>query len=77
LDFSCSGDLKNNPVIRDESEMKQMSDDQKTLCKYKKEKLEEHFELIKTIVRDPKFICKKCGRVAAQKEWLCKPIALE
>ncbi len=28
------------------------------------------------LVRDPKFVCKSCGRVAAARENLCDPILL-
>ena len=30
----------------------------------------------KELVRDPKFICRKCGRVAAKEENLCEPVPL-
>ena len=31
---------------------------------------------LKEIVKDPKFICKNCARVAADKENLCNPVKL-
>ncbi len=31
---------------------------------------------MKEMVKDPKFICKKCGRVAAKEENLCEPVPL-
>ena len=31
----------------------------------------------KALVRDPNFICRKCGRVAANEENLCEPVSLE
>ena len=31
---------------------------------------------MKKLIRDPKFICKKCGRVAAKEENLCEPVPL-
>ena len=32
--------------------------------------------LYKELVKDAKFICKKCGRVAAKEENLCEPVQL-
>jgi len=32
---------------------------------------------IEHLVKDPKFICRKCGRVADVDERVCKPKALE
>jgi hypothetical protein len=31
---------------------------------------------LKEIVKDPKFMCKNCARVAADKENLCNPVKL-
>ncbi len=33
-------------------------------------------EEMKTLIKDPKFICKKCGRAAAREENLCEPTPL-
>lgn len=33
-------------------------------------------EQMKALVRDPQFICKKCGRVAHSAENLCEPVPL-
>ncbi len=46
----------------------------KTLCKlvkddYLEENIKEYIELIK----DAKYICKKCGRVSNDEDSLCKP----
>ncbi len=32
---------------------------------------------IKELIKNPNFICKKCGRVAKENKNLCEPIALE
>jgi hypothetical protein len=32
--------------------------------------------MYKDLVRNPKFICKKCGRAAAKEENLCEPVPL-
>jgi hypothetical protein len=31
---------------------------------------------LKEIARDPKFICKNCARVAADKKHLCNPVKI-
>ncbi|MDD2460081.1 MAG: hypothetical protein WC328_02850 [Kiritimatiellia bacterium] len=35
------------------------------------------FETIKTLAKDPKFICFNCGRVADKEENLCNPMPLD
>lgn len=37
---------------------------------------EGHFETIKTLTREPAFICFNCGRVADKEENLCNPMPL-
>jgi hypothetical protein len=32
---------------------------------------------MKALVRNPKFVCRKCGRAAAKEENLCEPVPLE
>jgi predicted RNA-binding Zn-ribbon protein involved in translation (DUF1610 family) len=34
-------------------------------------------EQMKELIRNPKFICKKCGRAAKKAENLCEPISLD
>jgi len=48
------------------------------LCKlvkndYIKTSLKEYLEMIK----NPKFVCSKCGRVAVEQKFLCKPVELD
>lgn len=45
----------------------------KTMCEYKKEKLQKNLSDVKEIVKMPTHICLKCGRVANDKKYLCKP----
>ena len=33
-------------------------------------------QTVKNLVKDAKFLCKKCGRAAAKEENLCEPIKL-
>ena len=49
----------------------------KELCKWKEDDINKKFDDYSDIVRNPKFVCKKCGRVADKKKWLHKPIALK
>ena len=41
------------------------------------ERGEVSVEQMKTLVRDPKFICNECGRAAAKADNLCEPVPLE
>ncbi len=38
--------------------------------------IKENFADYKNLVRDPKFVCKSCGRTAAHDANLCAPEAL-
>ncbi|OEF95855.1 hypothetical protein [Desulfuribacillus alkaliarsenatis] len=56
---------------------KKKSMQDKVLCKLCKDDcikkcLEEYVEL----VNDPKYICKKCGRLANKQKNLCKPVKI-
>lgn len=44
----------------------------KTICDWSKKELEEQPDKLFAITRDPKFYCRKCGRVANIKKALCK-----
>lgn len=45
----------------------------KSLCKLvKKDFLDDELKSYKALVRNPRFICRKCGRAAASKKNLCK-----
>jgi len=46
---------------------------QKTLCKFKRHEIEEHFKDLAKHTRSSNFLCKKCARSANSKKWLCKP----
>ena len=49
----------------------------KRLCKWKEDDISEKFNKFIRIIREPKFVCKKCGRVADKKKWLHKAALLE
>ena len=44
-----------------------MAKKEKMLCKWKEDDINKNFEKFSDIVRNPKFVCKKCGRVADKK----------
>ena len=54
-----------------------MGKNTKMLCKWKPDDIGKNFDKFSDIVRNPKFVCTKCGRVADKKKWLHKPIALK
>ncbi|MBW2407607.1 MAG: hypothetical protein JRF17_09580 [Deltaproteobacteria bacterium] len=49
----------------------------KKLCAWKKKDVSGNFDRFADIVRNPKFICKKCGWVATKKMYLHKPVAFK
>jgi 3-methyladenine DNA glycosylase/8-oxoguanine DNA glycosylase len=53
-----------------------MAKKEKMLCKWKEDDIKKNFDKFSDIVRNPKFVCKKCGRVADKKKWLHKPATL-
>jgi hypothetical protein len=53
-----------------------MAKKEKRLCKWKADDIEKKMDTFIELVREPKYLCKKCGRVAEKKKWLHKPTAL-
>lgn len=49
----------------------------KKMCKYGKNEWKENEEGVIEQVLHPRFLCKKCLRVAVDKELLCNPKKLE
>lgn len=49
----------------------------KKLCNWKQEDISNKFDKFSDIVRNPKFVCTKCGRVADKKKRLHKPVAFK
>lgn len=45
----------------------------KTLCDWSKRDLEKHADKLLELVRDPRFYCRRCARVANTGKVLCKP----
>lgn len=50
-----------------------MPKDTKHLCKRDKEQIKSSFGKLKDLVARPRFVCRKCGRVATDSVYLCKP----
>ena len=48
----------------------------KEICKWERGEFDKQMDLLFPIVREPKFACKTCGRVASARKYLCKPIKL-
>ena len=48
----------------------------KTLCKWGRKAIEDNFEKMTKIVSNSTYICKKCGRTASGKKYLCKETSL-
>ena len=55
---------------------KKMAAKAKKLCKWKSEDITKKLSKFSDIVREPQFVCIKCGRVADKKKWLHKPATL-
>ena len=49
----------------------------KKLCAWKKDDIEGKKKKLVKMVREPRFLCRKCARAAADKSFLCKPEAIE
>ena len=48
----------------------------KSLCKYRRVEIAEQIAAITDIVSAPEYICSSCARAAADKAFLCKPVAI-
>ncbi|MHC4994308.1 MAG: hypothetical protein ACYTGQ_04555 [Planctomycetota bacterium] len=44
----------------------------KAICKWTSKQIEQHLDQLVNIVREPRYFCPKCGRVARMKKHLCK-----
>lgn len=53
-----------------------MAKEKKHLCKWDKDEIKDDLDKLKGIVVPPRFICRKCGRVAKESGYLCKPVEL-
>ncbi len=53
-----------------------MAKGMKTICKWEKDEVRDDLEKLKELVNPPHFICRKCGRVAKESDYLCKPVEM-
>jgi hypothetical protein len=51
--------------------------DKEPMCKLKKEVLKEDLNKYLTFIDKPRYLCKKCGRVANNKINICKAYELK
>ena len=54
-----------------------MAKKEKHLCKWNENAISKNFNQYRDIVANPKFVCKKCGRVADKKKLLHQPASLK
>ena len=54
-----------------------MGKDKKTLCKWDSKSREQKLKKYTRLVKNPRLVCVKCGRVAQPKKRLCKPLPLD
>jgi hypothetical protein len=45
----------------------------KSLCKWDKDEIKDDLDKLIDIVTPARYICRKCGRVAKDEDYLCKP----
>jgi hypothetical protein len=48
----------------------------KTLCDWKKHEIVDDIDELMRLVHDPRYVCRKCARVAHSEKHLCKAIPL-
>jgi|GEM_PF-608693 len=48
----------------------------KTLCDWKKHEIIDDIDELLILVRNPRYVCRKCARVAHADKHLCKPMRL-
>ena len=54
-----------------------MAKSDKRMCKWKPDAIVKDLKVFKGLVDSPKYVCKKCGRLANRKKSLHKPMALK
>ena len=49
----------------------------KSLCEWSKKDLEKYRAALMALVATPSHVCRSCGRAAADKDALCKPLKIK
>ncbi|GAA4470634.1 hypothetical protein SH528x_002729 [Novipirellula sp. SH528] len=47
----------------------------KAICKWDRREIEDSLPLLLAEARSSTYVCKKCGRTASEKAYLCKPVS--
>jgi len=66
--------VKHQPELKGEVRMGKKN---QYLCDWKKSDISDDLDKLKTIVRNPRYVCMKCARVARDAEYLHKPEGIE
>jgi len=48
----------------------------KTFCKWTEKDIQKRVNLLADLVDEPRYVCKKCARVANSKKLVCKPMEM-
>ncbi len=54
-----------------------MAKQKDSLCKWKSKEIEKKRKRYYKRIKNPQFVCSKCGRVSNDSVYLCKPISFD
>jgi hypothetical protein len=73
---TMSKDKKHKKAAKQKDDKKDSKKDSKRLCKWDKDDIDGELDKLKGIVVPAQFICRRCGRVAKESRYLCKPVEI-